>query len=98
MSQKNDISTAEVAKMARLARLDVPAERQELFARQFGDILSYMDILAQVDTAGVEPLYSPVLHASNPRPDAAENRRERAEVLGNAPEQDGQYFIVPRIV
>ncbi len=98
MSQHNEISTEAVAKMAVLSRLEVPEERQERFARQFGDILSYMEILAQVDTQGVEPLYSPVTHDACLRPDAAENRRQRAEVLGNAPEQDGQYFVVPRIV
>jgi aspartyl-tRNA(Asn)/glutamyl-tRNA(Gln) amidotransferase subunit C len=32
------------------------------------------------------------------RPDAAMKEFTRDEILGNAPRQDGQFFIVPRIV
>ena len=63
-----------------------------------GDILAYMDVLAQVDTSDVEPLYSPAQHPGPQREDVAARKRERSEVLANAPEADGEYFIVPRIV
>lgn len=98
MAAHNTISREEVTHMAALSRLHVSAEEQELFARQFGDILGYMDVLAQVDTRTVEPLYSPVQHTARGREDEAVNRRSREEVLGNAPEADGEYFMVPRIV
>ena len=62
MSENKNISQDVVAHMARLSRLAVSDEEKALFARQFGDILAYMD------------------------------------VLGNAPEHDEDYFIVPRIV
>ena len=92
------ITTDDVQRMATLARLDIPQETPELFARQFVDILTYMDVLATVDTKDTEPLYSPSLHATPLRQDAADNRRQREDVLSNAPQQDGQYFVVPRIV
>ena len=57
-----------------------------------------MDVLAQVNTENVDPLYSPVQHVAEGREDRAVNRRAREEVLANAPEADGEYFIVPRIV
>ena len=57
-----------------------------------------MDVLAQVDTSDVEPLYSPAQHPGPQREDVSARRRERSEVLANAPEADGEYFIVPRIV
>ncbi len=98
MAENKTISPEEVAHMAALSRLSVSEEEQALFARQFGDILGYMDVLAQVDTENVEPLYSPAQHAAPGREDQAVNRRTRREVLANAPEQDGEYFIVPRIV
>ncbi len=98
MAAHNTISREEVAHMAALSRLRVNDEERELFARQFGDILGYMDVLAQVDTDHVEPLYSPVQHTAQGREDQAVNRRSRQEALNNAPEADGEYFIVPRIV
>jgi aspartyl-tRNA(Asn)/glutamyl-tRNA(Gln) amidotransferase subunit C len=98
MTDTTTISREEVAHMATLSRLSVTEEEQELFARQMGDILAYMDVLSRVDTSAVEPLYSPVLHSGRLREDGAAQRRGREEVLANAPEADGEYFIVPRIV
>lgn len=96
MSQ--EISKETVAHMATLARLSVTEEEKALFARQFGDILAYMDVLSRVDTTDVEPMYSPALHTPAMREDRAERRRSREEVLQNAPERDEGLFIVPRIV
>lgn len=92
------ITKDDVRRMAQLARLDVDENTQGIFAQQFGDILTHMDTLSQVNTDGVEPLYSPALHTSPVRSDVAENRRPRQDVLANAPEQNGEYFVVPRIV
>lgn len=97
MSEKT-ISQADVAHMATLSRLHVSPDEQTLFARQFGDILAYMDVLADVDTTGIEPLYSPVQHEGIPREDEALHLRSREAVLANAPHGDGEYFVVPRIV
>lgn len=98
MTDNKTISREEVAHMAALSRLSVSQEEQSLFARQFGDILGYMDVLAQVDTSAVEPLYSPVQHTFVGREDTAARQREREEILANAPEADGEYFMVPKIV
>lgn len=98
MADNKNISLEEVAHMATLSRLSVSEEEQTLFARQMGDILTYMDVLARVDTKDVEPLYSTAQHPGPLRDDVSARRRERSEVLANAPEADGEYFIVPRIV
>lgn len=92
------VDTGSVEAMARLSRLEVSEDEKALFARQFGDILAYMDVLAKVSTDGVEPLYSPAGHAFSARSDLAETRRKRADILACAPETDGTYFVVPRIV
>jgi aspartyl-tRNA(Asn)/glutamyl-tRNA(Gln) amidotransferase subunit C len=92
------ISPEEVAKVASLSRLDLSEDKLELFAGQLGDILDYMDKLGELDTSEVEPLYSPVKHTTVLRRDEARKDYKREEILANAPEQDGQFFIVPRIV
>ena len=60
--------------------------------------MAYMDTLGQVDTSAVDPMYSPVEHATVTRPDEVRREHTRDEVLANAPETDGQFFIVPKIV
>ena len=84
--------------LCRLARLEPDASQQEEMAQQCSRILAYMDKLGEVDTEGVEPLYSPVIHECAFRDDVAERRCERSAILADAPQTDGAFFIVPRIV
>ena len=92
------ISSEEVAKVARLAKLDLTQEKTDQYAAQLGDILGYMDKLAELDTANVEPMYTPVDQVSVMRDDVVVNDYSREDILKNAPETDGAFFIVPRIV
>ena len=84
--------------LAQLARLSPDTATLNQFSTQCADILSYMDILAEVDTAAVEPLYSPVSHATPYREDIPVQKNLHKAVLANAPEADEHFFIVPRIV
>ncbi len=92
------ISPEKVAGIARLSRLNLPPEKLELFAGQLCDILDYMDKLGELDTNEIEPMYSPVEQTTVLRKDEVRKAYSREEVLANAPRQDGQFFIVPRIV
>lgn len=93
-----NVDVAEVRHMAKLSRLALTEEEEKLFSQQLARILDHMAILEKVDTSGVEPLYSPVCHEEFKRSDDARNLRDRKEILANAPETDGEFFIVPRIV
>ena len=84
--------------LCRLSRLAPDDSVQEEMAQQCSRILAYMDKLAEVDTSGVEPLYSPVFHDCAFREDVAVRRCSRADILAGAPATDGSFFIVPRIV
>ena len=92
------ITRENVAHMAALAKLELDEADQERFARQFNIILRYMDELNAVDTQGIEALYQPVLHSEATRPDLVEASLEREKLLAGAPEQDGHYYVVPRII
>lgn len=92
------ITPEDAARIAALARLQLDEDKRELFAHQFESILGYMDTLAELDTTGVEPLYSPTEHSTPWREDVPERHCTRDEILSNAPEDDGQFFIVPKIV
>jgi aspartyl-tRNA(Asn)/glutamyl-tRNA(Gln) amidotransferase subunit C len=92
------ISKEEVARVAHLARLEIGESDLQRFAGQLTDILQYMDILNEVDTSSIDPLYSPVEHDTPYREDEARSEYSREEVLRNAPDSDGEYFIVPKVV
>lgn len=91
------ISQEEVSKIASLARLEADQDKLKLFANQLNNILEYMDKLNELDTAEVNPLYSPVSHKTAFRQDQVEQDYTREEVLKNNPEGDQQYFIVPKV-
>ena len=92
------ISPEEFKHLCRLARL-APGEAQSReFAAQCDDILAYMDKLTELDTTSIEPLYSLSSHAAPLREDVPLRRMQREDVLANAPNADGEFFIVPRIV
>jgi aspartyl-tRNA(Asn)/glutamyl-tRNA(Gln) amidotransferase subunit C len=99
-----DLKTVE--RTAELARLDVrggldPAEASATLGRlaeEMAGIISYMDILKEADTDGVEPLYSPLEEVSGPRPDEPGRGAEPEELLSQAPERVGRFFAVPKII
>jgi len=92
------ITPEEVARIATLARLDMDDELSARLAGQMDDILGYMEKLGELNTADIEPMYTPVEHTAALRDDVVRSDYSREEILANAPEEDGQYFIVPRIV
>lgn len=93
-----NIDANEVRRMAALCKLEITEEEEALFATQFALILDHMAVLNNVDTTNVEPCYNTLTGVSRSRLDEAKDIRARAEILANAPETDGEYFVVPRIV
>lgn len=92
------ISAEEVAKVAALSRLNPPENKVEQFVAQFNDILDYIHALNEVDTTDVQPLYSPVTHATVFREDEVRREHSREALLANASQSDGRFFVVPKIV
>ncbi|MBD5641789.1 MAG: Asp-tRNA(Asn)/Glu-tRNA(Gln) amidotransferase subunit GatC [Desulfovibrio sp.] len=93
-----EVSPADVRHMALLSRLLISPEEEKLFQRQFGEILDHISVLESVDTEAMEPLYWPACHPGLTRLDEAADIRTRQDVLANAPETDGECFLVPRII
>src|SRR5262249_54084826 len=92
------ISAADVAHVARLARLDVTPEEIELFTEQLAAVLDHAADVAALDTAGVPPTAHPLPLANVFRDDQPEPSLDRDEVLAEAPAVEGHRFKVPRIL
>ena len=94
------IDRAQVRHVARLARLALSPEEEERFAAQLGHVLEYVERLQAVDVSGIEPLgFAGDAAAGLPlRDDEPRPSLPREKVLAQAPEQDGEAFLVPRII
>jgi aspartyl-tRNA(Asn)/glutamyl-tRNA(Gln) amidotransferase subunit C len=93
-----EISKEQVEHVARLARLEVSEEEKATFARQLSAILTYIDQLKEVETAGVEPTAT-VLPTDNVfREDEVRPSLSQEGALANAPDQADGFFRVPKIL
>ncbi|MDR2124144.1 MAG: Asp-tRNA(Asn)/Glu-tRNA(Gln) amidotransferase subunit GatC [Desulfovibrio sp.] len=98
------VTKEQILATAALCRLDFSSNGEEAevsltdLAAQLDDVIGYMDILNNMDTNEVQPLYSPLLHPQPPRADIAEKTRTAAEILANAPERQDNFFVVPPVI
>jgi aspartyl-tRNA(Asn)/glutamyl-tRNA(Gln) amidotransferase subunit C len=96
-----NLTRAEVARIAALARLELTAEETALFAEQLGAILSYFEDLRRADTTNVPPTAQVAgLSAAPLREDVPRPSLDRDVLLSQAPEAhiDEGLFTVPRVI
>ncbi|GIS11065.1 MAG: aspartyl/glutamyl-tRNA(Asn/Gln) amidotransferase subunit C [Alphaproteobacteria bacterium] len=92
------VDKATVARIARLARINVPEDRQEQLVGELNGILDWIAELEEVDTGAVEPLASVTGHGLPRRSDEVTDGNRVDEVLANVPETAGGFFVVPKVV
>ncbi len=87
-----------VEHVARLARLELGDGDKERMRAELDSIIAYIDKLRALDTEGVEPTSHAVPLVNVMREDADEPCPGQEAMLRNAPEREGEYFRVPRII
>lgn len=92
------IDPQEVEHVARLARLKITAEETDRLTGQMNSILTYMDKLNDLDTTGIEPMAHALPLTNAFREDEVRPSLDTDKVLGNAPESEGTFFLVPKVI
>jgi aspartyl-tRNA(Asn)/glutamyl-tRNA(Gln) amidotransferase subunit C len=92
------ITPDDVRKVAKLARLDLEEAKITTYANQLERILDYVSHLESIDTEGVLPTTRAVEVVNVTRADAVEPTEVREELLNLAPQREGDFFRVPRIL
>jgi aspartyl-tRNA(Asn)/glutamyl-tRNA(Gln) amidotransferase subunit C len=84
--------------VAKLARIELTDDEVERFGRQLGDLLEHVKTLHDLDTAAV-PATAQVVESRNvARADAVGRCLEHETVMQMAPQRQGAFFRVPRII
>ncbi len=92
------LDKATVARIATLARIKLPEAEQEHLAAELSTILTWIEQLNEIDTAGVEPMTS-VAHMKLPmREDVVDDGDCRDKILANAPAAAQGFFTVPKVL
>ncbi len=88
----------QVLKVAHLARLKLEPEEEDKFTTQLSSILEYVQQLSELDTEKVAPTTRAIEISNITRNDNLEAFPQREEILSCAPEQEGDFFKVPKIM
>ena len=87
-----------VRHIGKLSRIELTDAQVETFSRQLAAILEYFDKLSELDTANVQPMAHAVEISNVLAEDIAGQSLAPAEALANAPQRDGDFFRVPKVI
>jgi aspartyl-tRNA(Asn)/glutamyl-tRNA(Gln) amidotransferase subunit C len=101
------ISLNDIRRVAELANLGLTDEEELRMQLDLSVILEYVAQLAEVDTTAIEPMTqvelllpdrSVLTSREALRPDVVQPSLDRSVVMAEAPETDGRYFKVPKVI
>jgi aspartyl-tRNA(Asn)/glutamyl-tRNA(Gln) amidotransferase subunit C len=100
------ITDKDVIYVADLANLELTTQERERLAKDLNSILDYIDRLNELDTTDVSPMTQSLTSSSGASDRSKGAWREdellpclpREDGLQNAPETDGRFFMVPKVI
>jgi aspartyl-tRNA(Asn)/glutamyl-tRNA(Gln) amidotransferase subunit C len=87
-----------IDKLSKLSMLQFNDREREEIKADLEKMIGFVDKLKELDTSGVEPLLHMSDHINMLREDVPGNMLSREEALKNAPDHDGVYFKVPKVI
>lgn len=87
-----------IFRLEHLARLELTDAERSAMGDDLNKILVMVEKLQELDTSNVEPLVYLNDDVNVWRPDQIANQVSREAALANAPDQDGVFFKVPKVI
>ena len=87
-----------ISKLEELARLELTAAERESLRRDLNEILGMVEKLQELELDEVQPLIYVNDTCTGPRPDRISGQVSREDALKNAPQTDGEFFLVPKVI
>jgi len=96
------LTSSDVRRIAELARLDLGSDETARMLEQLNSFFRIVELMSQVDTSGVEPLYTPLAAVGDAhlrlRDDAVTEGDDRAVNQRSAPAVAGGLYLVPKVI
>lgn len=93
-----EVNDALADKLADLSRLDFGAAEKEEIKNDLQRMIAFVEKLNELDTTGAEPLLHMTDEINVLREDEVKDSISREQALKNAPEHDGRFFKVPKVI
>ncbi len=87
-----------VRHIGKLSRIELTEDQVRIFSRQLAGILEYFDKLQELGTEDVEPMAHAVESHNVFGRDEPEVSLSSSQALANAPQRDGDFFKVPKVI
>ena len=84
--------------ISKLSRISVDDKKAKKLAGDMNSIFDFIEKLNELDTDNVEPLTSAALTTLKLRVDEVKSGNIREQVLKNSPDENEDFFVVPRVV
>lgn len=85
-------------RLEQLAKLELDNEERRHLIQELNHILDLVQQMNRLDTSSVEPLTHVNLAVNRFREDAISGQVERSAALRPAPDSDGSFFKVPKVI
>ena len=92
------VDAATVRRIAHLARIAIADAEVEHLKDELNAMLAFVEQLAEVDVAGVEPMTSVTPMAMKMRADEVTDGGIPDDIVRNAPASEDHFFLVPKVV
>ena len=87
-----------VKKISKLARISVDNEKAKKLENDLNSIFQFIEKLNQLDSSKSEPLTSVVNAKLQLRKDEIKSENIRDQILKNSPDENKDFFVVPKVV
>jgi len=106
MREQVGVTVEDVRRVAELANLELTAEEEPRMQRDLNAILGHIGQLNELDTSGIPPMAQvgemlggvADTTGTYKRADVVRPSPDRAAVMAEAPESDGRFFKVPKVI
>lgn len=87
-----------VDNLAKLSHLSFSEQERKEIKSDLQEMITFIEKLQEVNTDGVEPLLHMSSNVNILRDDVVQGSVTREEALKNAPDSDGTFFKVPKVI
>ena len=87
-----------VKHISKLSRISIEEEKAKRLTNDLNSIFKFIEKLNELDTSKTEPLTSVAETNLKLRKDKIESKNIREDILKNSPEENKDFFVVPKVV
>ena len=93
-----DMDAGELTETARMARLNLSEDERERLRAAVEQMLAYFSHMKEIDVAGLEPTTHALLRENRLRQDVSADPSDPDTLLGNAPEREERFIVIPNVL